>query len=46
MHTLTPDERRTALIVEYDNWERNFTTDLLTAHGYLVLGALSHGRQG
>src|SRR5216684_8521078 len=45
MHTTEPDARRTALVVDYDPWERSFTTEVLAGQGYLVVGA-SNGASG
>jgi response regulator RpfG family c-di-GMP phosphodiesterase len=49
MHTTlrnnADDTQRTALIVDYDPWERSFTADVLTGQGYLVLRA-SNGASG
>jgi CheY-like chemotaxis protein len=46
MQTVRDDQTpRTALIVEYDRWERWCTAELLAGQGYLVLGA-SNGASG
>jgi response regulator RpfG family c-di-GMP phosphodiesterase len=45
MQTTERDARRTALVVDYDAWERSFTTEVLTERGYLVFGA-SNGASG
>jgi CheY-like chemotaxis protein len=45
MQTTDRDVRQTALVVDYDPWERSFTTEVLTERGYLVLGA-SNGASG
>jgi CheY-like chemotaxis protein len=45
MHTLDSDSQRTALVVEYDPWERWFATKVLAGEGYLVMGA-SNGASG
>jgi CheY-like chemotaxis protein len=42
---LSDNVQRTALVVDYDLWERTFTTDVLVREGYLVLGA-SNGASG
>jgi CheY-like chemotaxis protein len=39
------DVRRTALVVDYDLWERSFTSDVLAGEGYMVRGA-SNGVSG
>ena len=45
MRTDERGARRLALVVEYDRWERAFTTEVLAAEGYDVLGA-SNGASG
>ena len=45
MQTTERDARRTALVVDYDAWERSFTTEVLTERGYVVFGA-SNGASG
>jgi CheY-like chemotaxis protein len=45
MQTTASDTRQTALVVDYDPWERWFTTEVLTEQGYAVLGA-SNGVSG
>jgi CheY-like chemotaxis protein len=45
MQTTEPDARRTALVVDYDPWERSFTTEVLAGQGYEVVGA-SNGASG
>ena len=45
MQTLESDSQRTALIVDYDPWERWFASKVLAGEGYLVLGA-SNGASG
>jgi CheY-like chemotaxis protein len=45
VHNHEDDTQRTALIVDYDPWERSFTADVLTGQGYLVLRA-SNGASG
>lgn len=37
--------QRTALVVEYDSWQRSFVSDVLSAQGYAVL-ATSNGATG
>ena len=39
------DRRPTVLVVDHDVWERTFTTNTLTSHGYAVFGA-SNGATG
>jgi CheY-like chemotaxis protein len=41
----TSDAQRTALVVNYDTWERWFTTEVLVDQGYEVVGA-SNGASG
>src|SRR5258708_1291889 len=41
----TSDAQRTALVVDYDTWERWFTTEVLVGQGYEVVGA-SNGASG
>ena len=41
----TNDAQRTALVVNYDTWERWFTTEVLVGQGYEVVGA-SNGASG
>jgi CheY-like chemotaxis protein len=45
MQTNGPDVRRTALVVDFDPWERCFTTEVLANRGYTVVGA-SNGVSG
>jgi CheY-like chemotaxis protein len=45
MQTLESDSQRTALVVDYDPWERWFATKVLAGEGYQVLGA-SNGASG
>jgi CheY-like chemotaxis protein len=40
-----PDVQRTALVVDYDAWERSFAMDVLSNQGYSALGA-SNGASG
>jgi DNA-binding response OmpR family regulator len=39
------DARRTAVVVDYDAWERSFAMDVLSTQGYWALGA-SNGASG
>jgi len=45
MHTTGRDTRHIALVVDYDPWERWFTSEVLSDQGYSVLGA-SNGVSG
>jgi CheY-like chemotaxis protein len=45
MQTFDSDSQRTALVVDYDPWERWFATKVLAGEGYFVVGA-SNGASG
>jgi CheY-like chemotaxis protein len=45
MDRFDTDSRRTALVVDYNSWDRAFATRVLDGQGYAVLGA-SNGASG